>query len=352
MNYLSKNSIRSTISLLSICQSIQRCVWLASCDELAYLGRENLMKIVNNLSEEIFEDGEPIFLRNRVGSKLVLIESGTAHIKLHKEILEMLMTKDETDNYLGIIRPEGEVRRPVHEMTGSQLLDFVLFHSNRRDFEDLHVAAPAESLPVDPYAETMPDDIFVLSPGCLVGSSILRGKARLEGAHWNWINSQFVDELWSGDIGPGGKSIPGSKSPLTIRASGRVRCLSFSVELFEQMFGVTDQVLSPFKFIKNDDDTDRDGDDDVSLENEDDSFIVDDVHIDSLHHKAHDDATSERSRPEETHTPATRRRRLVSCFIRSVEKTVEILDDELPPTFNDDEPVRVIPIPQEISGNL
>lgn len=44
---------RNTISIVSVCRSIQRCVWLSSCEELAFLGRASIMKIVNNLTEEV-----------------------------------------------------------------------------------------------------------------------------------------------------------------------------------------------------------------------------------------------------------------------------------------------------------
>lgn len=274
-------------------------------------------------------------MRNKVGSKLILIESGTAHIKLSQDILEMDISKEDIADYLGIVRPEGGSRRAVHDMSGSQLVDFLLFHADRRSNDYLDEAAPVETLPLDPYAIAPPEDILELTAGCLIGSRILRGKGKFGSKHWDWLNAQFVDELWSGDVGLGGKSIPGSKSPLTVKAFGKVRCLSFSVEIFEKLFGETENVLSPFKIFEEDVDV-------VDVAEEDAQNCTD--AIESIHTEGLDEESLERRGKEKAVTTSSpRRRRLMSCYTRSVERPSEELIEDLPLLIETDTPVCVIP---------
>jgi serine/threonine protein kinase len=285
----------------------------------------------------VFEDGDTIFLRNKVDSKLILIESGTAYIKLNPDILEMDMSKEETADYLGIVRPEGGKRLAVHEMSGSQLLDFLLFHADRRLNDNLDEASPVETLPLDPYATAPPEDILELTAGYLIGSRILRGKGKLGGNHWDWLNAQFVDELWNGDVGLGGKSIPGSKCPLTIKALGKVRCLSFSVELFEKLFGETENVLSPFKSFEEDVEL-VDG---AKGENKQEcTNAMKSAHMDGLDEESVDRRKEEKA----VSTSLPRRRRLMSCYTRSVMSPTEGLTEieDFPLLNKTDAPVNVM----------
>ena len=239
---LTRDDFRGIVSLISVAACIQRCTWLALLPEISGLCRNNIIKLVNNLKSETWEEGGEIYSKNKIGSKVILIESGIARIELSSDIVAMKMSKEEVDDYLGIIRPAGNGRLCVNDMNTSQLVEFMRFHSSQNG-EDLTSIAPCESIPVDPYALPTPENICELTPGCIVGASILRGKAQYSGDNWNWLNSRFVDEMWNGDVAFHGKSVAGAKYPLTLTSSTSVRCQSFSVELYEQLFGKVEDLF-------------------------------------------------------------------------------------------------------------
>lgn len=244
---LKRNDFRGIISLMSIALSVQRCAWLAYYPEIAYLGRCKIMKLVHNLHTEQFENGQDLYSENSIGSKIILIEKGMCRIEVSDDIVAKRMSKEKLDDYLGIIRPEGNQRLTVNDMKTTQFIDFVRFHRECNGDDDLDTISTAEYIPTDHYASKPPDNAVEVTPGCIIGASILRGKAKLLGDNWNWLSSQYVDEMWLGEVGEYGKSVAGVKYPLTLRAVGPVRCQTFTVDLYERLFGKVEEVLSPLK---------------------------------------------------------------------------------------------------------
>ena len=66
--------------MVSLATSVQRCAWLSCCREIAYLGTAGVAKLVHHLTQEVFTDGDLVYLKNKVDSKLMLVEHGTLYI--------------------------------------------------------------------------------------------------------------------------------------------------------------------------------------------------------------------------------------------------------------------------------
>ena len=164
---LRRDDFRGIVSLMSIAAAIQRSVWLSYCEEIAYLGRANVMKLVHNLERENYKDGEILYLKDKVGSKIMLIESGTPYIELSPDLIEQDLSTDEIDELLGIIRPSKRVA--VNDMTTAQIIEFFRFHAKKTG-NDFGTPAPCEIVSFDPYVTKPPAGICELTPGCIIGA--------------------------------------------------------------------------------------------------------------------------------------------------------------------------------------
>ena len=195
--------------------NMQRARWLIASPELAVLSAIDLSRLVACLSMKTLQAGELLYKEGVPSKEAFLVESGSFKI-LTKADLSGL-TKQEIDKKLGIVRPKGK-RHSVGKMSASELTHFI---ETKGEFEHKDDGKEAEVVEVHETKDGGFDSVDLYA-GCIVGISILKGKAGMQDA---WT---FVDN-------PSGDS--GGVCPYTAKCTEEAQVLSFTVEVFERLFG-------------------------------------------------------------------------------------------------------------------
>lgn len=189
---------------------VQRARWLINSPELAVLSAIDLSRLVGVMKVVHFSAGDQLYKENQLTNQCLLIEKGNA--KVFVSIEPGGMAIEEVDNILGLTRPAG---------TGEK------------------VGGSSEGL-------QGPSGFFAcdLFSGCLVGIGILRGKAQMADC-WRWVGVAELEKAGRrGDA-------EGADPPCTIIAQTDMQCLSFTVDVFENLFGPISKVLQPKTSLKS-----------------------------------------------------------------------------------------------------
>ena len=176
--------------------TLQRSRWLISSPDLAILSAIDLSRLVGTLHTVPMETGNVLYNEGKGTTKVCLIERGSAHIYTSKDLSSQ--TKDDIDKYLGIIRPL----------------------KSQASAAPSGVATPNAS----PNAE-LGFFACTIGEGCLLGIEGLRAKAGLPDA-WKWQTDA-------------GGAIP----PFSAVAMEPLSCSTFTVEVFENLFGPCDEAF-------------------------------------------------------------------------------------------------------------
>ena len=183
--------------------SMQRARWLITAPDLAALSAIDLSRLVGTLQTAPFEINEMLYKEGAATSQVCLMERGSAFIYTTSDLSSM--SREDIDKQLGIIRPPKGV----------------------------DAAGAASPLPAKapPAPGTQGEHGFyacTVGEGCLLGINALRAKAKLP-------------EAWKWQADAGGKT--GAISPCTIMAKEPITCSSFTVEVFENLFGPCEEAL-------------------------------------------------------------------------------------------------------------
>lgn len=203
---------------------LQRARWLIASPDLAVLSPIDLSRLVGTLQKTEYNPGDTIFTQGELSKLVVLIEKGHAKIS-STQSFEKGTNKKEIDKALGIFRPREGKRRSVDNMNTGQLQQYLtnLNDSVEQNEEDGTAGVPVEA----PYEDGI-EALVEVYEGCMVGIAGLRGKASLDKG-WKWLS--------------GGPNGDGAEPPMTMTASTKMTCLTFTVEVFENLFGPVEQAL-------------------------------------------------------------------------------------------------------------
>ena len=248
--------------------------WLINIPEIAVLSALDLSRLVASLRPVVYDKGDILVKEGEVISKCILIDKGkTSLLSLQKK--DLIKNNKEYNNMKHedirlllereflIIRPNtGEGEGGVADSTGGGVpvekrgdnSSWKLASSKQR----LSVTSDTQaspSIPASPinserlsssrrislsrkseskFTDETSDIISELDEGCFIGLGILRGKARIPGS-WPW-NLTVRDEEGALEVG--------AVSPITVVATERVEALTFTINIFENLFGDIDLVSS------------------------------------------------------------------------------------------------------------
>ena len=259
--------------------------WLINIPEIAVLSALDLSRLVASLRPVVYDKGDILVKEGEVISKCILIDKGKTSllslqkkdlIKNNKEYNNSNNTREDIKLLLEreflIIRPntgEGKEGGGVADSTGGSGTgtgwgsgvekrgdnsSWKLASSKQRVSVTSDTQA-SPSIPTTPinserlsssrrislsrkseskFTDETSDIISELDEGCFIGLGILRGKARIPGS-WPW-NLTVRDEEGALEVG--------AVSPITVVATERVEALTFTVNIFENLFGDIDLVSS------------------------------------------------------------------------------------------------------------
>jgi CRP-like cAMP-binding protein len=196
---------------------LQRARWLIASPDLAVLSPIELSRLVGTLQKTQYNPGDVIFKEGELSNLVVLIEKGHAKIT-STHTFSANASKKEIDKELCIFRPRDGKRRSVDNMNAGQLEQYLTnLNDTVGDEENVHDAIVDDGTPA----------LVEVYEGCMLGIAGLRGKAGLDKA-WKWVKNGKTE---------------GAEPPLTMKASSKVTCLTFTVDVFENLFGPVSTAL-------------------------------------------------------------------------------------------------------------
>jgi len=220
---LSREIFKKIQAVSANANQIQRARWLVAAPELAILSAIDLSRLVGTLHSQHFNVGDNIFTEKELSNTVYLIEKGVGNVYSSK--LSPTDSKQQVDKTLGILRPREGKRKSVASMTVGELGDYL---QNQNEIAgDVNSVKTADVK----AAEEKNPPVCEIYDGCIIGLGALRGKAKMPDS-WLWkSDSKF----------PNGAA----ESPLTLIAQTPITCLSFTVDVFENLFGPVEKVLLP-----------------------------------------------------------------------------------------------------------
>lgn len=179
---------------------IQRSRWLINCPEMAILSQVELSKLLGVLQSTKHSGADLVYDKNKKTRNICIIERGSANIYTPVDLSDK--SADEIDSLLGIFRARTEM-------------------SNSLSKNSIDSLPPVESA-----TGPLPDGYFAceVTEGCILGRGILRGKAGIKENSWKWTDD-------------------GAECPLTMMPQENSSILSFTVDIFENLFGPVEGVL-------------------------------------------------------------------------------------------------------------
>jgi cGMP-dependent protein kinase len=209
--------------------AIQRARWLIASPELAILSAIDQSRLVGCLVNKPLTAGEFIFSEGIASKDIFIIEQGIVKIYTSTDLSSLSIS--EIDKKLGIVRPKSK-RTSVSKMSGSELSQY-LDKGEEKGEEYEHKASDESKMDGSFFA----CDVYA---GCIIGISTLKGKAGLPES-WTYI-AETPDDRTSEGASTGG-GIP----PFTAQSESSAQVLSFTVEVFERLFGPAVNVFSTNK---------------------------------------------------------------------------------------------------------
>ena len=228
---------------------IRRGRWLVNSPEFSRLPASELSILIYALSAHTFEAGDVLYRQGQVTNRCILITSGRAIVSAD--------TGDNADKTIDI--EKYHIIRPPYVTPFDEAADWPSqrLHSTasvKPMVDDMPTPLPTAPTPKEASAvgegvearplihESSTELLPVLSDterkarelyeGSFIGLGILRGKARIPGS-WPW-NLTVRDEEGALEVG--------AVSPITLVATERVEALTFTVNIFENLFGDIDLV--------------------------------------------------------------------------------------------------------------
>jgi cGMP-dependent protein kinase len=203
----------------------ERARWLINCPELAVLSALDLSRLVGTLKMHQYLEGDYLYSENELTNECVLIEKGNAAVYMASDPKNM---KDSAlDDMLSITRPRG----------GSNSI----INSNAKIVKKPSAKTESKKIGDSSNQTDVPDGYFIseVSEGCLLGVGILRGKAQMNDS-WRWVSEEEMVSL-----GYPSKSKDAAVAPCSVVAACDMQCLTFTVDVFENLFGPVSKVLQP-----------------------------------------------------------------------------------------------------------
>ena len=213
---------------------IQRARWLINSPDLAVLSAIDLSRLVGCLSQRVLQKGDILYEESKASKEVFLIEQGT--VDIFTKIDMSSMTKTEIDKRLGIVRPKGK-RNSVAKMSGHELRSY-LADGGQEEEKDGGKESDEEKKEEKPVLVKENGLYFACDvyAGCILGISTLKGKAGLPDS-WTYV-SEAPDGQTS-ECRPGG-----GIAPFTAKVDESAQVLSFTVEVFERLFGRVQDAIS------------------------------------------------------------------------------------------------------------
>lgn len=213
---LSREIFKKIQTISATANQIQRARWLITSPEIAILSPIDLSRLVGTLQVSQYAAGDKIFNEGDKSNMIILIEKGHAAVSCEGKPGLKGIARQKIDKELDLMRPREGKRRSVDMMSAKELGKFL---SNHQD-DAIH---DSTEQPPHPHA----DALCEVYEGCIVGTGSLRGKANMPTA-WTWSKD--------------GKG-EGATSPITLTALSSMTCLTFTVDVFENLFGPVEKVL-------------------------------------------------------------------------------------------------------------
>lgn len=217
---LSREIFKKIQAVSANANQIQRARWLVAAPELAILSAIDLSRLVGTLHVNQFNTGDKLFTENELSNTIYLVESGDGLVYTSKNSAGSVALVDKT---LGILRPREGKRKSVANMTAGELGKYLQGYNEITNNDQ-----PSES----PPSVEKPTHACEVYDGCIIGLGALRGKANMPDS-WQW---KAQDAVFSHG---------GAISPLTLVAKNPMTCLSFTVDVFENLFGSAEKILLP-----------------------------------------------------------------------------------------------------------
>ena len=217
---LSREIFKKIQAVSANANQIQRARWLVAAPELAILSAIDLSRLVGTLHVNQFKEGDKLFTENELSNTVYLVESGDGLVSTSKNSAGSVALIDKT---LGILRPRDGKRKSVANMTAGELGQYLQSYD-----EIANTDQPSKS----PAPEQKPSHACEVYDGCIIGLGALRGKANMPDS-WQW---KAQDAVFTHG---------GAISPLTLVAKNPMTCLSFTVDVFENLFGSAEKILLP-----------------------------------------------------------------------------------------------------------
>jgi len=201
---MSREIFKKVQASTSSLTDLQRSRWLINCPEMAILSQVELSKLLGVLQSTKHNGVDLMYDQSKKTRNICIIERGSA--KIYTPVDLSKNSADEIDSILGIFRPRIEMLNTSLSMSSSK-------------------AALESPPPIMPKVQ-LPDGYYAceVSEGCILGTGILRGKAGIKENSWKWTDD-------------------GAECPLTMITQENSSILSFTVDIFENLFGPVEGVL-------------------------------------------------------------------------------------------------------------
>ena len=214
---LSRDIFKKIQAITANANQVQRGRWLVASPELSILSAIDLSRLVGVLQMIHYKQGDMIFQESVPTKSIILIEKGHGYVTTTNKDITSDDAADEIDKELGILRPAKGKRKSVESMSVEQLGDYL--SKKGGDTADI----VEKSVHINKFKEQNLCEVY---EGCIIGIGLLRGKAKMS-LGWEWK-----------------AEAAGGLPPLTIVAGCDMNCLSFTVDVYENLFGPVTKTLS------------------------------------------------------------------------------------------------------------
>jgi cGMP-dependent protein kinase len=209
----------------------QRARWFINSPDLAVLGAIELSRLVATLHHQKYPAGSKLYSDGTPSMDCIVIERGVVAIYASEDV--EAMSPQEIDKVLGIVRPRGtpqffKGKNPSIISTVTQADGDAIPSNLQRARSSRREIAAGRSGSGAGVKTIQGRHVCDVSVGFILGIDILRSRAGLPNT-WKWTPT-------------------GAKVPFTAVATTDVQCLTFTVDVFERLFGSVERV---FKLEKN-----------------------------------------------------------------------------------------------------
>jgi len=249
---LARELFKKILAMSSDASSVQRSRWLIASPELAVLSAINLSRLVGALKTIYYEPGDVIYREMGITNTIILLEKGYATVQCSMDVSQDVDPL-EVDKMFTIIRPSSK-KKSVASMNQHELKQFIT------NFDDTYTGPRDEEEEIDADNPALREaeltsngggegaqaavpmyyacDVY---EGCILGLGALRGRAGMSDS-WRWVTNEEM--VRKGLIKEGSLS-EGAETPFTVVANSKLTVQTFTVDVFENLFGPISTALQP-----------------------------------------------------------------------------------------------------------